>query len=250
MANAVDHELAVKLKSDLEFDVQRRNAFIKHSQNKNIYESEREKGLSLYLEEQEKWDVNREKGMKQQRSDRLRNHEVDEQSPEYARDQKEKQKYELDQENARKKHVETKKEVTQYFDNKVTVSESEELDIYNDRPRFELRSRGQNKWAKKGSGSGSGSPAWGGGSGSSSGGGESSGTAPFDYPVSGGGDYVPTDNYDDLPPPPPLVPYDSYGNGQNGGVPPPYYGEGNPDFAAPVPGQSYPPAPPDGGWDF
>jgi hypothetical protein len=251
-AHAVDQDLAAKLKKDLVFDVERRNDFKKHSQNKKVYEVEREKSLALYLEEQEKWDIAREKGLKTQRNSRSALKEMDEQSSEFKQDQKEKAKYDLELETARKKHNETKKQITQCFENKIAVSEADELEIYNLRPRFDLRHRGQNKWTKKSSGSSGGSSAGSSGSGSTWGGasGDTGSSTPFDYPASGGGDYIPSDNFDDLPPPPPLVPYDGYGNGQNS-VPPYYNNENGPDFG---PGQSsplgYPTPPPEGGWDF
>lgn len=244
--NATDQELASKLKDELEYDTQRRNDFKNQRQAKKIYEQEREKGLSLFLEEQEKWDITREKGQKEQRTSRLKMREMDETSPEYIQDEKEKKRYEAELETARRKHIQTKKEVIEIFKNKINVTEEEELGVYNERPRYALDQRGRNKWTGAGRGKSSGgfSGSSGGSSGWSGGGAESGAgaSAPFDYPPVPNQEYVPSDNFDDLPPPPPMMPYEGYGNPNA-----PYYEGG--EFP---PGgvQGYPPPPPDGGWDF
>ena len=134
--------------------------------------------------------------------------------------------------------------MNELFKNRNHVSEAEELDIYNDRPRFALRKRGRNKWSdqSKSPGGNTGSAA------SPNGGtydpGNSNSSAPFDYPPVPNQDYVPNDNFDDLPPPPPLIPYDSYNAPGSGGAP---SFEGNSEFPPPT---GYPPPPPEGGWDF
>lgn len=245
IAHATDQELAAKLKDELEFETKRRNDFKNQRSSKKTYEQEREKGLSLFLEEQEKWDVTREKGLKEQRASRLKTREMDETSPEYIQDQKEKKKYEDQLEVSRKKQIETKQQVSELFKNKVTVSEEEELGVYNDRPRYALRARGSNKWSKNKSGS----SGFSGGSSGSSGGsydsGGSGGSVPFDYPPIPNQDYIPNDNFDDLPPPPPMMPYEGYGAPVMGGDQP--YFEGGGSYPPPT---GYPPPPPDGGWDF
>jgi len=247
IAHATDQELAAKLKDELEYETKRRNDFKNQRAGKKTYEQEREKGLSLFLEEQEKWDVTREKGLKEQRASRNKSREMDETSPEYLQDEKEKKKYEADLEISRKKQIATKQQVSELFKNKVTVTEEEELGVYNDRPRYSLRARGSNKWTAKGRSGGSGSSG-GSSSGASPGGFDSGGgsnSAPFDYPPIPNQDYVPTDNFDDLPPPPPMMPYEGYGNPNMGGDQP--YFEGGGSYPPPT---GYPPPPPDGGWDF
>ena len=242
-----DQNLIQKLKSDLQFDIQRKSELSQHKKSKRIYETEREKGLALYLEEQEKWDISREKGLNEQHRYRLKNKEMDELSSEYKADQKNKKSYDLDQEIFRKQLVDTKNKITRFYENKATVTELEELEIYNQRPRFSTRARGKNKFVKKDQADGSSSPS----SGSAWTAPADSGSMPaYDYPPSGmsGGDYIPTDNFDDLPPPPPLVPYDGY----NGSVPaaPPNFND-NSDFGGfPPQGSGFPQQPPDGGWDF
>ncbi len=248
VAHTADRELALKLKDELEHETKRRNDFKVNRSAKQTYEQEREKGLSLFLEEQEKWDVTREKGLKEQRAFRLKSIDRDENSPEYRQDQKVKKKYEADLELSRQKQIATKQQVTQLFKNKVSVTEEEELGLYNNRPRYAQRARGSNKWSLKGKAQ-SGSSGANSSSSSNSGGSWQSGdlgtSAPFDYPPIPNQDYVPTDNFDDLPPPPPMMPYEGYG--APGGFDMPYGNGGNQEFAPPV---GYPPPPPDGGWDF
>jgi hypothetical protein len=245
MAQATDKELAAKLKDELEYETKRRNDFKKQRQGKRTFEQEREKGLSLFLEEQEKWDLTREKGLNEQRASRLKSNEIDENSPEYIQDQKAKKNYEDDLEVSRKKQIETKEQVSALFKNKVDVTEEEELDIYNDRPRYALRARGYNKWSKGKSSGSSGSSESSGSGGGNWDGGSAGSSAPFDYPPIPNQDYVPSDNFDDLPPPPPMMPYEGYG--APGGAAPYYEGGAGGEFSPPT---GYPPPPPDGGWDF
>jgi hypothetical protein len=249
IAHATDQELVLKLKDELEFETKRRNDFKVNRAGQKTYEQEREKGLSLFLEEQEKWDITREKGLKEQRVQRLKSVEMDENSPEYRQDQKEKKKYEADLELSRQKQVATKQQVIELFKNKVNVTEEVELGVYNDRPRYAQRARGSNKWSAKsklgGGGSGASSSASSNsGGGAWDGGGNSGTTAPFDYPPIPNQDYMPTDNFDDLPPPPPMMPYEGYGAPNGGDMP---FNGGSSEFAPPT---GYPPPPPDGGWDF
>lgn len=247
VANATDQDLAAKLKDDLEFDTERRNDFKNQVKNRNVYEGEREKGLSLFLEEQEKWDLTREKGINEQRARRLREKKMDENSPEYFQDLKNKQAYEKKQEVARQRHVDTKREIVDIYKKKVQVTEEEELDIYNPRPRYALRQRGQNKWVSRGSKSGSGSsPGY-----SPPSNLPSPGSSTYDYPQPPMNEYIPTDNFEEIPPPPPPMPYEGYSNPagdfnnyNNYGAPPP-------GFPPDTPYPAYPPPPaPEGGWDF
>lgn len=242
VANATDQQQAAQLKGELEFDVQRRNDFSSYKKQNGLFEKEREKGLSLFLEEQEKWDITREKGIAEQRALRAQEKHMDESGPEYQEDLRKKMQYEKSQEVARKRHVQTRDQIQNIFQHKVKVSEEDELDIYNDRPRYSLRARGKNKWVSQGSKSGGSS-----GSSGSSGFLPSPGGSVYDYPPPQATEYVPTDNFEELPPPPPMMPYDSYGNPNNASDPEPFFNEGG-DFGAPPP--SYPPPPPEGGWDF
>ncbi len=240
-----DTELEAKLNSDLRFDVQRRNSFQNYIDDKKVFNREREKGLSLFLEEQEKWDALRDKGIGEQRQSRLKEKVMDEGSPEFKADEQLKKREAEKMEVARKSYVSTRDKVIAQFKNQVRTTEEEELDIYENRPRFDLAKRGKFKGSVGKSSSSSGSSFGGSGgyvappSGGSGFG--SDGSAPFDYPMPPT-DFTPppSDGFEDLPPPPPMMPYDSFDG-------PPPFEEGAPGFD---PGGGYPPPPMDGGWDF
>lgn len=247
-----DIELEQKLNNDLKHDVQRRNSFKSHQQDKKILNREREKGFSLYLEEQEKWDSIREKGIQEYRQSRLKNRSMDETSPEFMKDEQQKKEELNKMEIARKKYVATKEKVSAQFKSQVRTSEEEELDINNHRPRFDLAKRAKGNRIAKSSGSGTGFSGGSGSTGSfpvnngstSGSGYGSDGSVPFDYPVPPN-DFTPppSEGFEDLPPPPPMMPYDGYGE-------PPLFEDGGAGFN-PGGDPSYPPPPPlDGGWDF
>lgn len=241
----LDQQQASQLRRDLEFDVDRRNEFKNHRKNNRVFESEREKGMSIFLEEQEKWDITREKGLPEQRASRAKEKHMDETSPEYFQDLKKKQTYEKSQELSRKKLIQTRDQIVKLFKSKVQVTEEEELDIYNSRPRYSLRDRAKNKWVGKGSKSGVNT----GGAASSPGFlPPTGGGAMYDYPPPPVSEYVPTDNFEELPPPPPMMPYDNYSNPNMGDPEIPFFSEGGNEFDMPPPG--FPPPAPEGGWDF
>lgn len=234
--HSTDEELATSLKNELKFDADRRNNFRKHQSDKKVYDRERDKGLALQLEEQERWDILREQGAKEQRKLRAQAKNMDEEGPEYKQDLKQKKAYETQMEASRKRHIQTKKTLSDEFLKNVKNSEEVELDLASDRPRFDRRKRHVNKWAKSGA-SGS--------SGYSDPGGSGPAAPAFDYPpVPTTQDYMPVDNFDEIPPPPPLNSFE--GGGNPGGYQDPYYNEGG-EYGAP-PG--YPPPPPPDGWDF
>ncbi len=240
-AQASDQEFAEALKKEFKFETERRNQFKSHHLNSKIYNRERDKGLALYLEEQERWDILREKEAKVHARQRAKVVDMDENSFEYKKDDKLKKERQTEMEVARKKHIVTKLAVTNQFNKQINTSEEEELDLYSSRPRYELRKRHQNKWVSNGKSGGSS------GGGSSGGGGGGGGS--FDFPAAQPSqDYIPIDNFDEIPPPP-LAPFD----GGNQGFPgEPSFNEGF-DQGFPQPGgdfPSYPPPPPPDGWDF
>lgn len=127
-----DEELADRLRSDLDFDLSRRKAFSDHLEEDQIFDKERDQGLSLFLEEDERWNRLREKGAEEQRNSREK--PMDENSPEYFADLKEKQKSEQDREKFRLRHVRTKKVLTDEFEAKIPQSEEKELSLWSSRP--------------------------------------------------------------------------------------------------------------------
>lgn len=225
-----DRELAEKLRTDLQFDTNRRNAFFQHQDENKIYDQEREKGLSLFLEEEERWNRLREKDSREQA--KMRPKPMDEFGPEYQADLKLKEAFEKKREVDRRSHVRTKRNLILEFEDKIPQSEEKELGIANARPRYDLRKRARNKWVN------SGKKLQGGSSGSSS-------SSPFDAPsMPSPNDFVapPVDtNFEDIPPPPPPIPYDNFDQGNAGG-----FDSGFGDVPPPPP----PPPPNDPSWDF
>ncbi len=226
-----DAALAEKLKAELDFNMQRRKGFRKQNDELKFYNREREKGLALFLEEQEKFEIEREKGLAEHKKTKTKS--LDESSPEYFADLKDKKNRENWQEDSRLNHVKTRDQIISQYRDQENHSELEELDLYNNRPRFDLRKRYNNKWVKNSGKSNS--------SGSSFGGGAPVPDYVPDFPAPL--DYAPqpVDNFEEIPPPPPAIPYDQGFGGNSGG-----YDSGFGD--APMP--PAPPPPPEGGWDF
>lgn len=230
---AYDQDLANRLKEDLEHESNRRKAFKEYEDEKKKTEKEQNKGLSLWLEEQEQWDMNREKAKFEYKKEKRPT--PDEGSPEYLADLAEKQRAQRVVEEGRKQHIAIKQNIIAQFQPQNVTTEEEELGMYNNRPRYDLRKRGRNKWSKGGSSFGGGSS---GSSGSGSGGFQNDN---FDFPPPPPPDFnsIPQDGgFDDFPPPPP--PSGDFGNA------PGTFDSGFGDAPIPPP----PPPPPDGGWDF
>lgn len=226
---AEDKELAEKLRTDLEFDTNRRSAYQQHRDEDKIYDQERDKGLALFLEEEERWNRLREKESREHAKTRTK--PMDESSPEFKEDLKEKEQFEKQRELDRVRHVRTKKNLYLEFEDKIPQSEEKELGIVEHRPRYDLRKRAKNKWVNAGKVLG--------------GAASSGGSSPFDgpsIPQPSPGDFVapPMDNsFEDIPPPP--IPYDNFDNQNAGG-----FDSGFGDVPPPPP----PPPPNDPSWDF
>lgn len=243
---AYDQDLADRLKEDLQHEANRRKAFKEFEDEKKKSQKEQNQGLALWLEEQEKWDLNREKSVGEykktrkpaQRSIIDSEGQPQEVSPEYYNDVQEKQRAQRVVEDGRRQHIAIKKNIIAQFSPQNVTSEEEELGIYTNRPRYDLRKRGRNKWTKGGSSFGGGSS-----SGSSSGGFNPSGGFQGDYndfppPPPPDFNSVPQDSFEDFPPPPPPT---DFGNA------PGTFDSGFGDAPIPPPP---PPPPPEGGWDF
>lgn len=227
-AQQTDTQLAEKLKQELQFDIQRKKGFQNFKDKNNVFEREREKGLSMFLEEQEKFDIAREKGKDAYKASKQKR-TMDESSPEYYADLREKDKQQIAREKSREIHVQTRDRiVSQYSHEGSILSEEQEFNLNQNRPRYDLRKRGSNKWSGSGKSGGSSS--------SSSGG---FGSA-LDVPPPPPQDYIPQpiDNFEEIPPPPP-IPYDE-------SMHVPSFDSGFGEAPLPPP----PPPPPEGGWDF
>lgn len=154
-AEEYDEDVIDKLKIEANHDVERLKSFRKEVENNRIFANEREKGLGEYLEEQEKWDLIRERGLRDYIKQKTPLADMDENSDEYKEDQKEKQRAEERYEKGRETHVRTRNKIHSQIPKNLTALEAEELQIFVDRPRYDVRKKRQNKWAGKSGGSGS-----------------------------------------------------------------------------------------------
>lgn len=222
-AQKTDEELLNKLKSEANHQILRLKSFKEDQKKNQVYNNEREKGLAVFLEEQERWDVTREKGLADYKKQKVKT-QIDEQGPLFKQNEANEKKYRDKYESQREVYVEARNKVLSNNDKFMTELEKEELSLLNLRPRFDLRKRGHNKWSKSASNAKSS------GGGSSFDSGSSYSPPPPDYSA-------PTyDNYEEIPPPPPPPAFD-------GGYDP-SFGSGEMQMPQPPP----PPPPPD--FDF
>lgn len=228
-----DEEAADSLKIEANHDLNRLKSFKTEINNNRIFETEREKALGEYLEDQEKWDLLRERGLRDYRKQKRDLASPTENSPEYQDYLKEVARIQKDYEKSRQALVKTRDRILNTKSAEITKLENDELQLYTLRPRYELRKRSRNKWVGSGSKSGIG-----GGSSSSSAGYVPPPPISNDYPPSS--DFpaapAPYEGFEELPPPP------IYDSNINNGVPydPSFGGE----MSIPPP----PPPPPD--YDF
>lgn len=245
---AQDVEFSNSFKKEVEFNLNRRKDFEKNEDRTKIFEKEREKGLSLYIEETEKWEYLREKGISDERKKRAAAKVMTEDSPEYRQDQAVKDKREQSLEKSRADYAATKKKVLSATATEVKgQTEEQELGLISDRPRFAQDKRNKNKWLAQKS-----APSFGGSSSSNT----SSGYAPpasspnVDY-IPPPPDYssYPSEGFEDLPPPPPPMPYESMSPGDFNQPNFDNYNDNFNDGFNNNPNYSFPPQGGDG-WDF
>lgn len=243
-AYSAEADLISNLKKEVEFDQIRKKDFTKYSERKNIFEREREKGLSIYIEDQERWDYLREQGVEDVRRQRRLDKKIDESSPEFLADEKLKMKRELEQDQAREQYVNAKRALISRTNDNSGLDEATELELHSNRPRYAKENRNKNKWLSAKTASSKNTPS----SGTS---GYNAGGYDAGYVPPAPGEYnppppdfsaYPSDGFEDLPPPPPPLPYDDFGNPQVA----PHF---NDNFDS-NPNINYPPPPVDGGWDF
>lgn len=217
------------LKIEANHNVERLKSFPKEAANNRIFENEREKGLGEFLEEQEKWDLIRERGLREYKKQKSPV-ALDERSEAYKKDLAEKAAVQKNYEKSRDALVRTRNKIRAQQPQFLAHLEAEELQIFIDRPRYDVRKKRKNKWI-----SSVGKP------GSSGGQGFQNTAAPPpindfvppppppDFPAAP----APYEGFEELPPPP------VYDSNMNTGVPydPSFGGE----MAIPPP----PPPPPD-----
>ena len=146
-ASDVDTELLKTLNSEAGHDQARKKEFKADRNTKKIFDNEREKELALFLEQQEKWEMSRERGLAEYKSRKKDKSPVDG-GPEFIQDQKIKQAEDLKKEQVRISVVQTRQRITARQSPSDALLELEELNIDQKRPRFDSRKRGKNKWVK------------------------------------------------------------------------------------------------------
>lgn len=203
----IDNQFAESLKIEANHNLNRLKSLKEEENNNKVYDREREKGLADFLEEQERWDLLRDRGLSEYRKQK-RLSTPREGSAEHLEYLEQKESDDARYERFRNIHVKTRQQVGLKSDETIAQLESQELGLLNLRPRYELRKRSLNKWIATGStfkGSGS-------------------STSTF-VPTSPANDFTPVSDFPAAPPPfeplpeePQFAPVPVY-DSNNGGIP-------------------------------
>ena len=218
-AEEIDENLATSLKIEASHNLNRIKSYAIEADNNKIFENEREKGLGEFFEDQEKWDLIRERGLQEYLKQKQIKKPM-EGTPEHQQYLKESAEAERQYEKGRKTYVATRNKIQKEQTKTIAQLEDEELQLKINRPRYDLLKRSRNKWvsttsSKPGSGSASSSSGYQGGSN------QSNFPPPAqDYPATPGGE----DGFNNELPPAPVydnVPYDPSFSGDMSLPPPP-----------------------------
>ena len=220
-ATDFDASLASSLKIEANHNINRLKSYRSESVNNKIFDKEREKGLGEFLEEQEKWDLIRERGLFNFLNTKKKPTPV-EGSAEHKLYLKDKNLSTFNYELNRKVHVKTRDKIRTELPKALNRLENEELQLNNLRPRYEFDKRSKNKWVGISSKLGK-NPST---SGANF---QNNSPAPIDYPPQSEFPPAPApyDGFDEVPPPPPMydgnsgVPYDPAFGGEMSIPPPP-----------------------------
>lgn len=211
-SGGVDDDLVQSLKIEATHNLVRLKSFRQEEKNNRIFDDEREKALSEFLEEQEKWDLLRDRGLREYRSEKRKDSSPRVGGPEHNTYLEEKESEDARYERSRRLHVETKKQFGPKNEaESISRLESEELGLYSERPRYDLRRRAANKWVNSGLKTGGGS------------GGFSSGnSATFQPPLPPPADFVPSPEFPAAP-----APYEGFDESAQAPLPPPVFDSNN-----------------------
>lgn len=209
----------------------RLNGFAQHQKNGKQFENARSQGEKAYLEEQEQWELSRHRTLEDYKKKKAAQVMEDE-GPEYQADQVIKQNWDKNREIERQKYATRRHEEVLDRKAKGLPSEEEELNIAEERPRYDYRKRAS-FGASKGGKSSASSPSSPSSGAPWTGGGGSNFPTPPPFDDFGGEGYVPAqnapDDFGDIPPPPPPPPvFDDNFDGPNP-IPPPTFDDGG-DF--------------------
>ena len=211
----------------------RLNGFAQHQKNGKQFGNARSQGEKAYLEEQEQWELSRQRTLEDYKKKKAAQVMEDE-GPEYQADQVTKKKWDANREIEREKYAAKRHEEVLDRKAKGLPSEEEELDIAEERPRYDYRKRASFGASKSStSSSGGSSSGRSGGAAPWTGGGGSNFPTPPPFDDFGGEGYVPAQNapedFGDIPPPPPPPPvFEDNFDGPNP-LPPPVFDDGG-DF--------------------
>lgn len=151
----VDEQSLEALKIDAEHNLNRLQNYSTEVRNNRIYDEQREKALGEFLEDQEKWEVIRERGLAEYRKEKREDAAPSENSEAYREDQQEKKAEAIEYEHSRELEVRAKQKVKAIINREeLGRLEDQELGLKGDRPRYSLEKRAHNKWVAKGSGRG------------------------------------------------------------------------------------------------
>lgn len=211
----------------------RLDGFAQHQKNGKQFENARSQGEKAYLEEQEQWELSRQRTLADYKKKKAAQVMEDE-GPEFQADQVTKKKWDANREIEREKYAAKRHDEVLNRKAKGLPSEEVELNIAEERPRYDYRKRasfGATKHSTSTSSGGS-APARSGGAPWTGGGGSNFPTPP-PFDDFGGEGYVPAQNapedFGDIPPPPPPPPvFEDNFDGPNP-LPPPVFDDGG-DF--------------------
>lgn len=212
----------------------RLDGFAQHQKNNKQFDKARAQGEKAYLEEQEQWELSRQRTLEDYKK-KKQAQVMEDEGPEYQADQVTKKAWDKQREIEREKYASRRHEEVLDRKAKGLPSEEEELDIAEERPRYDYRKRAS-FGASKGSKSSSGSsfPSGGGGGAPWSGGGGSSFPTPPPFDDFGNDGFSPAqnapDDFGDIPPPPPPPPVFEDGFDGPNPIPPPVFDDGGGDF--------------------
>lgn len=155
VAQQTDEVLLKSLKIDAAQNLNRLKAFKEEGDINKVFDEEREKALGEFLEDQEKWDLLRERGLRDYKKEKkLRTPGL--KSAEYLEYLDEKESEAAIYERNRRIQVNVRDQVQGLIKSqKVGNLELEELGLANKRPRYSLRDRANNKWVSAGGRGGS-----------------------------------------------------------------------------------------------
>ncbi len=150
-AEDTDENLLKSLKIDANQNLNRLKAFKEEGQINQVFDDEREKALGAFLEDQEKWDLVRERGLREYKIEKKRRNPGIK-SAEYLEYLDNKESDAAIYERSRKIQVNVRNQVQkQIKDDNIGNLELQELGLAGHRPRYSLRDRSNNKWVNAGS---------------------------------------------------------------------------------------------------